>query len=78
LPTELIHAIPAAAAVPERMAVGSAQNTANADMIPAVANVSAATRRSPGMPGMALAAKPAATSRQGRLACTSSRMLFGE
>ena len=39
LPTELIQAMPAAAALPERIAVGSAQNVVIVDIMPAVATV---------------------------------------
>src|ERR1700759_1374071 len=53
--------MPAAAAVPERMAVGIAQKTANEHMIPIVATVSAATRNRPGIDGIATASEPAAT-----------------
>ena len=65
----MIHAIPAAAAVPESSAVGSDQNTANAHRMPALARVSAAKPTGPGIPGMALAAKAHAATMQDNAKC---------
>src|SRR5437016_10187482 len=53
LPTELIHAMPAAAAVAERKPVGRDQKVATVALIPAAAKVSATNPSTPGIPGMA-------------------------
>src|ERR1700681_4097452 len=53
LPTELIHAMPAAAAVEERKPVGKDQKVATVALIPAAATVSAANPSAPEIPGIA-------------------------
>jgi len=59
LPTELIQAMPAEAAVPESNVVGNAQNVEYEDAILAVAIVIARKLKAPEIPGMAEAAKAA-------------------
>lgn len=53
LPTELIHAMPADAAVPDKNAVGNDQNVEYPQAKPAVAMVSAENPIDPEMPGTA-------------------------
>src|SRR5580658_5029498 len=59
LPTELTHAIPAAAAVEERIAVGRRQKIETAPRTPAAATASAANETQPGTQGIADAANAA-------------------
>ena len=65
LPTELIHAMPAAAAVPERMAGGSDQKHTIPERAPAVATVSVAISAQPPIWGRALSANAAPLTRHG-------------
>jgi len=65
-PTELIQAMPAAAAVPERMAVGTDQKQEVVDMTPVTAMAKVRIRAQPGRPGKPLAAKANAAVRAER------------
>ena len=69
LPTELIHAMPAAAAVPERMAGGSDQKHTIPERAPAVATVSVAISAQPPIWGRALSANAAPLIRHGAATC---------
>jgi len=65
-PTELIQAMPAAAAVPERMAVGTDQKHEVVDITPVTAIAKVKSRAQPGRPGKPLAAKAKAAVRAER------------
>ena len=65
-PTELIQAMPAAAAVPERMAVGTDQKHEVVDITPVTATAKVMSRAQPGRPGKPLAAKAKAAVRAER------------
>ena len=62
-PTELIQAMPAAAAVPESMAVGTDQKHEVVDITPVTATAKARSRAHPGMLGRPLVAKAKAAVR---------------
>ena len=63
---ELIHAIPAGAAAPDRTAVGRAQNVENAHIIPIVAKVRMVSPTGPEIRGIALAANATAPKKRPR------------
>src|ERR1035437_4491255 len=68
-PTELIQAMPAAAAAPESIPVGSGQQMEFAHTIPAAARERATRPTEPGMPGIALAGIAAAPTNRESAMC---------
>src|ERR1039457_630515 len=77
-PTELIQAIPAAAATPERSEVGSDQNSDIVHMIPMVANVSATNPAMPGIPGIAEMLNATACSKPASAMCQRRSPVLSE